>query len=414
MIIDSYIRSEVSSLSNKYYNQYIKTISKERYVRESVRSAIQCLVSNLFHTVKGGEDSLVVVLKEEYYSKPIIVNGNTVKRKVSWTHMIGVFNWLVESKGCELFRGGELISVNTYTGEEVRTKSIFRFSEEVIADILPYMGSNWWRVDSVLELRDEDKQPIVFDQTPYTRKTIKTLKKYNNFCNKITVESKDGRCYNSQIRRIYNECFENGGRNYVFNGGVQMIDSETQRTTIKIDGQNTVELDYKSLHPSILYAWNGIEIDDDPYQIHMEGYDDEVLRKIAKTALLIVFNCKGYASALGALRSEIVATRDTDEWIEKNLTPVEIDYAKILKLLREKHQPIKKWFYSGVGRQLQRVDGDIMSYILDKFVDKKVLAIPVHDSIILPEDYESYGYVIMTEAYKEFVGTELNCKVEKK
>ena len=90
-----------------------------------------------------------------------------------------------------------------------------------------------------------------------------------------------------RLRRIFNNSsFEYGGRFY--GGWWQSIPSKL-RHRITINNEPTIELDYSSMHPRMLYAEVGAECPADPYNV---GFDPEH-RDLVKKAFNALINAKG-------------------------------------------------------------------------------------------------------------------------
>src|SRR3954451_20703608 len=69
----------------------------------------------------------------------------------------------------------------------------------------------------------------------------------------------------NKLHRVFNRGkFSLGGRFY--GGWWQNIPADS-RATIKINGADTVELDYPRLHPTLLYSLAGKAMDGDPYDL---------------------------------------------------------------------------------------------------------------------------------------------------
>ncbi|HHZ70432.1 MAG TPA: hypothetical protein EYN54_09195, partial [Methylococcaceae bacterium] len=86
------------------------------------------------------------------------------------------------------------------------------------------------------------------------------------------------------VNRIFNLSLSNGGRFY---GASHLILPSQQREQLLIDGEQTIEPDFKAMHYCLLYAMEGIELNpliNDPYIIN--GYD----RKTIKLASLVLLN----------------------------------------------------------------------------------------------------------------------------
>ncbi len=89
-----------------------------------------------------------------------------------------------------------------------------------------------------------------------------------------------------------------------------------QRSTIEIDGEQTVELDYSGYHTRILYHLKKIDVKGDIYRpdvifptffswSNASNNKKDQLRNIIKTAVNIMWNVKSKSQAIGALRNEL-------------------------------------------------------------------------------------------------------------
>ena len=166
------------------------------------------------------------------------------------------------------------------------------------------------------------------------------------------------------VRRIFNNNkWTNGGRFY--SGWWQRIKSE-DRKFIRINNNPVVEIDFSGLHIVLLYSmvkidyWN--KIGKDPYDLSDYGYDmDDRLRNFLKLILLVSINVKkgkkkDTSQATKAVREEIRTNEDL-EWIKNTYDNNEIE--KIINDFADYHKPIKEYFYSGMGLNLQYIDSQI-------------------------------------------------------
>ena len=194
--------------------------------------------------------------------------------------------------------------------------------------------------------------------------------------------------------RIFNGTnFSLGGRFY--HGWWQEV-PKVYRPYITINHQAVVELDYKHLHPAILYGmedlkelWAGF----DSYTLDVEGFSAD-----HRDALKLLFQClinnNSEKDALNAIRSKGLAASFA-------LSPKEL-----MEEMVKKHMPIKKYFFNKeMGKQLQKIDSDIAEYCMLKMIDQyDALILPVHDSFIVQQDKIHLLKGVMIEAYNKFVG----------
>lgn len=191
-----------------------------------------------------------------------------------------------------------------------------------------------------------------------------------------------------QCFRSFNGDMKHGGRFYgIIN---QQLPSEIRVRTL-INGSSVVELDYKSLHPSLLYSSLGIHPPEDIY------IADGRLRSLYKTIALVGFNASDERKALGAIRKEC---KESFGYMLKD--------DEIRAGLNEffSHNPKLRQFYlKGVGLELQWQDSQIMDWVLTRLRKEDVPAIPVHDSVIVPIESAVKAEEAMVSAYQHVTGT---------
>ena len=120
-----------------------------------------------------------------------------------------------------------------------------------------------------------------------------------------------------------------------------------------------------------------------------------------KTLLLVALNATSEKKAMEAFRSECI---DTAWKIGLSLTNKSI--AVLLERAREIHPRIAKYVHSGRGRELQYLDSKITEGILMKMTNKGIPCLPVHDSYIVPKQYENQLKEVMVDEYQALLGFE--------
>lgn len=193
----------------------------------------------------------------------------------------------------------------------------------------------------------------------------------------------------TRLKRIFNNCtFDNGGRFY--HAWWLEIPKEYRKHII-INGFKTIELDYSALHPSILYAWKGLPALEDPYAI--KGYDEKY-RAAIKLALLIMINAKSQKAALKAMRNKL--SNQYEEFNNANKV------RKLHNAIKETHAPISEYFNSNIGIELQRIDSNIAERVMLRLNGlRPIVALPVHDSFIVPDYAEEFATKIMQEEFEQ-------------
>lgn len=264
--------------------------------------------------------------------------------------------------------------------------------------------------DSFLVLRDKNKNDIPIKKTRSNRLALQTLSApivaYNHMWLSHSA-TLDGSELMPFMRRIFSRSLSLGGRWYGSSfSHLQLTKAERQR--LLINDCLTIEPDYKALHYSLLYAWEGIELTSDPYKV--EGYS----RQTMKLASLVLLN----SDNLGCFKANVTKSGNPENkalfksepnhpalkgFIED--MPDGIDGADLLAAIKAKHAPIAHYFGSkDIGLKLQRLDSDILSSAVHSLAALNVPVLPVHDSIRCRVTDKTITINSMIEAYKTHTG----------
>ena len=159
--------------------------------------------------------------------------------------------------------------------------------------------------------------------------------------------------------RIFNDTgFRLGGR--FCHGAWQALPKE-YRPYITINHQAVVELDYKHLHPSLMYGRVGIkELPSgfDSYTLDLEDYTSAYGNAV-KDAFQCMINTNSKISAIDAIKSKGLA----------KLLP--FGPVELVEHLLHKHTPIKHFvFNKELGKELQRIDSDIAEYCMLEMIKR--------------------------------------------
>lgn len=181
-----------------------------------------------------------------------------------------------------------------------------------------------------------------------------------------------------------------GGRFY--NGSHLALPSSV-RAHIKMDGEDTVELDFCSLHLSMLYHKENLPLPSNPY-IYPDG---DYRRSLMKIVGLVAINARSRRQALS--------------YIRHHLEELGMDGFSAKALLDEfmaHNKGVEKYICSDIGVRLQKKDSDIMKDILSELMSLGIIALPVHDSVIVKAKYEHIAYSIMQKCYIKHMGAKIN------
>jgi len=190
-----------------------------------------------------------------------------------------------------------------------------------------------------------------------------------------------------RLYRIFNDGrWDRGGRFY---GGWWQGLSKADRERLLIDGEETVELDFASLHPRLCYQLNGAPLaaDDDPYAV--PGVPD-TLRDVVKIAMMQLLNAQPGKARVKAPPGATARLKGR------------MSYKALAAHLEARHSGISNWFRQGLrGLELQAIDAAIADVVMNYFtVAMKRPVLPVHDSFIVARRDERTLAETMALAYQ--------------
>lgn len=264
-------------------------------------------------------------------------------------------------------------------------------------------------------LKDKEGKYIEYTDTTKTKKMRTQLEKLNSINKKYKFELKDT---NFESHRYICYCYDVLFRSFKINwnlGGryyghwLQTVDSSYRK--VLIDGEEAVELDYSGLHINLLYAKIGKQLEKEPYiykkdEINFVGVRNTL--KFMTLKLLCATSLKSAISSISDCRSKAMKEKERYQVVIK-------DYQYYLELAEELliyHQDIRHFFHSeNIGLELQNIDSQIVSNVVDVFIKLKKPIVPVHDSFIVKKEDENLLRETMLSSYQQVVGEEFYIKI---
>jgi hypothetical protein len=286
---------------------------------------------------------------------------------------------------------------------ELRTLSRVIASSHLL-ELFPESEVYWLKEKNVstsetIILKNVDKVVITYQDTPSIREMRHNCKLINTVNSLHTFTHKGNVLDVSNMVRIFNDSsFEKGGRFY--RSGAQYIKQkdnkgtklpiEETRLAIMIDGSPVVEVDYRSLHISLLAAMHNIDMDAEDFYVSLvrDGAD----RAFYKDCLNALLNISDYKTAVAVVRGKI--NKHGYDWMD---AATEVQRIKgSMSLLSDyliRPDPI--------GKHLQYQDSCIAERVMYEFAKLGKAIIPIHDSFIVVEDDEYFLIDCMTNAFRE-------------
>jgi hypothetical protein len=428
MILDYKINKKLLPFSDKIKNGLVKYLTQfsgikiTKHKLDLIDKVCKCFVLNIANAVKRKQTKFSVALDQTVYSLPAIYNGNNTGRKVSYTYMKVLINFITSQDDFNLYKGG----VTSWEWDGVIKKVVAKTWETSYIEIPDHWISEIDSIvnkidivnESVLEVRDS-KGNVLAKRLPERQKElVRLLTKFNYKLVDSEFRIEDNK-YSVQVKKIYNNgSFNEGGRVYMSGAGLSDMINREQRIKLEINGEPTVECDYGQLFPRIAADLVGVTLDKsfDPYGITISGYKPSVVRSLAKVGLMCLFNCKDEEGATFALIKEM-----NQKWLKE-----QIDQAKdegqwpdfpvarrVVEALLERNDYVNTYFFSDSALDLMAIESTMMDYIIERVLSDDQIMIPIHDSIIVQEKYKDKAVKIMERAYEVVVGGN-NCVVRTK
>jgi hypothetical protein len=192
-----------------------------------------------------------------------------------------------------------------------------------------------------------------------------------------------------RLRRIFNNSdFAHGGR--LYGGFWQAMSSDERQEHILIEGDCCVELDYGQMSLAILYGLTGTKPPEgDLYDLSAEGIPTDY-RKGIKTVIQALINSSKVPTKMPKGVRKLIPSRYTIK--------------DILEAVARKHPAIYPQMTSGIGMQLFRKESDILVDVLETLRSEGIVALPVHDAVIVMDEHHLQATKIMKEVFEGHTG----------
>ncbi|MBP5673269.1 MAG: hypothetical protein J6X49_12840 [Victivallales bacterium] len=260
---------------------------------------------------------------------------------------------------------------------------------------------------SLVILKDENGKVITAD-VPKPEKIERVeaeLRAYNDYLanSKVVLNETELDC---SLVAIYNRgSYDLGGRMYTTKEGHQ-YKTKTERKQITINGNATVEIDFSCYHTNMLYNLQGLPLEGDAYDF---ANDRQKAKRVLNTCLDAKNETKAKCSIASYLCSGDNDKEDKEYEEYKAFIP---EAEELMRKAEARHVGIKGRFYTDNALSLQNLDAEIMLTIIDELRRKKILALPIHDSIIVEKKYLAKAKKTMEKVYKKRMGFDCRIKVE--
>ena len=434
--------------SKKYNDVYfrIADVVGSGYVKE-----LWCFLTNTARAIKAHATYMKIPKDKNIYS----MESNT--QKISYRKMCRMLDTLVEDGWLYYYQGGfdPCAPDNPIPSfYKIMPKLYELYSGIDIDEDVCYSGE-------LAEVKNRETREYILRQFKGIGLVRNVMREYNDLlsCTDFTLFGE--LLPIQQYKRVFSGDMASGGRVYNVVGGVQIM-SPYMRSHLKMNGEDVVELDFKSLHPAILYeleynkdhdfveAWvmsqmgefdpytdrdieQFLEVDWEAIKSHKEKHnlpDYNPVRNMIKFATLVSLNAKeGKRHKMGVAAQALLHEYNKDDGraeankkyvgIGKTLMNGSNGYKQFPAILmcqhvHDKNLPIQDYFFNDIGVQLQYIDSCIVVEVIEEMTNCGIVVLSEHDSIICTEDHADEVEKLMRKAYKKHTGGDKFCQIERK
>jgi hypothetical protein len=178
---------------------------------------------------------------------------------------------------------------------------------------------------------------------------------------------------------------------------------ELRLAHLRIGGQSIVSLDFVNFNVNVAYARAGVA--------PPEGKDLYSFPELApyRVGMKRLLNARLFDR--GPRRSKPRRTpKERREGVQ--LYPNNVGIAELLRIIEDAHRPIAHYFGTGIGHGLQFAESQILMRILGELRLAGVVALPLHDCILVPKSAVGMALAAMSRATEAEIGIAIPVTVE--
>lgn len=244
--------------------------------------------------------------------------------------------------------------------------------------------------------------PVAYDDTAKTHRYRKEMQAINAWLRQADISFDRREAVKADIaptkvdvgdrnlRRIFTrgrKKFDNGGR--LFGGFWQWLPKSVRLSGLRIEGERVVGLDYGALNPRIAYSLARAKVPKrDPYAIPGLEQHRAGVKKIFNAMLFI--------------------SRPLGRWPDetRELFPKEWKVRDVVAAIEKAHPELRKLFNSEIGHRIQFIESEIITAVLLSLKAQRVVALPVHDAVVVKKSKAKAAKAAMLTQFKKIVGVD--------
>ena len=161
------------------------------------------------------------------------------------------------------------------------------------------------------------------------------------------------------------------------------MERETRFSAIRIDGKRIANVDYSALFPRLAYGLKKAAAPrGDLYEYKEVIGDREGWKKLTNALLFAAKPLRSWPRETRQHFAEATTLRDA------------------VSAIKEKHAAIASVFERGIGFRLMRIESDILVRVLFKLGREGIVALPLHDSVLVTRPNAARAKSVMEAEYK--------------
>jgi hypothetical protein len=246
---------------------------------------------------------------------------------------------------------------------------------------------------------------VDYHDTPKTQRMRSELERINAALDSARLEflgSMPLDVHQRRLRRIFNTVNDapQFGLNGRLHGGWWETLERDQRHFIRIDGEPVADLDFSAMFLRLAYAKAGLKPPDgDLYAGIIAGSPEEGSYRDGVKQIVNAMLARSTRLARFPKGSKELLPKGCSAW-------------SIREDILARHSAIREQFETGAALSLMRTESDILVAVLLRLIDREIIALPMHDGLMVRWDCAETAAATMREVSLELTGFELPVKMK--
>ena len=385
----------INQLQNYESHGSLRKRSRKRVDLEVFQRQIEAIICEAVHRHLTGADKRIAIS---------LSNRHLGRKDSESTILNNTLSQNIKNLASPEMAFLELQTGNQKTGEVTTFWAGKRLKTRINELKLTYLDLSLERNKNIIELRSEKAlgqakgKLIKYPETKLTLQYRDEMEQINAFLSAADICYQGGKDIDDsrvELRRIFNNSsFEEGGRLY---GGFWLNLSSEDKKEITIDDDWVVSLDYGQMAVRLAYSLAKAQIAfDDGYLIP----NWEKAREATKKLINVMLNSASLHE--WSVPKKVQKLYPYREHIERHL----------LADIYSFHKPIAHLFGGQHGMKFMFLESEILIDVLLELNRKGIVALPVHDCILVKESAQKTAEKVMLRVFKQHTNVNATVAIE--